>query len=110
MDEGLQELEKEGYPFIKRRRLVQPSREVLLSIRDRSKVEVQELFYDIHEVYNDSILYIENLHMIADIMDFIADSVLKINTRSFSIEYIKCSVLLYVISNGEVYCDRYFNI
>lgn len=110
MDEGLQELEKEGYPFIKRRRLVQPSREVLLSIRDRSKVEVQELFYDIHEIYNDSILYIENLSMITDIMDFIADSVLKKNTRPFSIEYIKCSILLYVISNGEVYCDRYFNI
>lgn len=110
MEEGLKELENEGYPFIKRRKLLQPSREVLLSIRDRSRVDIQILFSNIHQVYNDSILYIENLSTITEILDFLTKELLKRNSSNFSIEYLQCSILLYVISNGEVYCERYFNI
>lgn len=110
MEEGLRELDKDGYPFMKRRKLIQPSREVLLSIRNRSKVEVQELFSNIHQEYNDSIFYIESLSTITEIMEFLTKEIIKINSNYLSIEYIQCSILLYIISNGDVYCDRYFNI
>lgn len=110
MDEGLSELEKEGYPFLKRRKLIQPSREVLLTIRDRSKVEVQELFFLIHQNYLDSVIYLENLSTVSEIMDYLSNQILKNGIKSFSIEYIKCANLLYVISEGAVYCEEYFNI
>ncbi|WP_213066962.1 hypothetical protein, partial [Acinetobacter baumannii] len=89
MEEGLSELEKEGYPFLKRRKLIQPSREVLLTIRDRSKVDVQELFSLIHQIYLDSIIYLEKLSTISEIMDYLTNEVLKKGLKNFSIEYIK---------------------
>ncbi|HAV3158697.1 dsDNA nuclease domain-containing protein [Acinetobacter baumannii] len=110
MEEGLSELEKEGYPFLKRRKLIQPSREVLLTIRDRSKVDVQELFSLIHQIYLDSIIYLEKLSTISEIMDYLTNEVLKKGLKNFSIEYIKCANLLYIISEGAVYCNEYFNI
>lgn len=110
MEEGLSELEKEGYPFLKRRKLIQPSREVLLSIRDRSKVDVQELFSIIHQIYLDSIIHLEKLTNISEIMDYLTNEILKNGTKNFSIEYIKCANLLYIISEGAVYCNEYFNI
>lgn len=110
MSLGLSELEKEGYSFLKRRKLIQPSHDVLLSIRDRSKIEVQELFKNIHYIYNDLILYIETLEKLGEIVDYLTNEIIKKYNGSFSIEYIKCSIIIYIISDGEVYCERYFNI
>lgn len=110
MDEGLNELEKEGYPFLKRRKLIQPSREVLLNIRDRSKVDVQNLFSYIHESYIDSILHLEKLSKISEIMENLTNATLKNGINTFSLEFIKCATLLYIISDGAIYCDKYFNI
>lgn len=110
MEEGIEVLSSEDFPFLKRRKLKIAAPNVLLDIRDRTKSHVQELFKEIHEIYMNNILQLETYSTLTQINDSILKELLTMRNQIFSIDYLYCSILLYTISGGEIYCDKYFNI
>lgn len=108
---GINKLEHESYPHRKLKKIELASHEVLLDLRNRSKSNTQTLFTEIHHYYlrNDHIL--DELINFSSIVDQVATNIHSSeNDGFFSLEYIKCAVIIYDISNGKIYCEKFFNI
>lgn len=110
-DDGLKQLQSESYPFPKMQQLKDEIRILLVDITDRTKLDTQDLFHKAFLLYNKKINFYLGLNSLTDIINnFSEDLSLEINGYSFNINYLKSVTLILIISKGEVYNDRYFNI
>ena len=108
---GIHKLERESYPHRKLKKIELASHEVLLDLRNRSKSNSQNLFSEIHQYYlkNDELL--DELINFSSIIDKVSSDIYSSkNDGLFPREYIKCAVIIYDISNGKIYCEKFFNI
>lgn len=108
---GISQLQSETYPFPKLELLIDASKQLLVDITDRTKLEVQNLFYQA------SILYFTNkksyytLNSLTEMIGkYTEDLNLLENDIVFDTDYLKCVTLLFIISKGEIFNARYFNI
>ncbi|ATZ63024.1 dsDNA nuclease domain-containing protein [Acinetobacter bereziniae] len=108
---GIQKLERENYPHRKLKKIDLSAAELLLDLRNRSKKNTQFLFSSIHDYYLENSESLDELIQFSSIVDTVANEIFSTkNNGFFTIEYIKCAVIIYDISNGKIYCEKFFNI
>ena len=108
---GINKLEHEAYPHRKLKKIELASHEVLLDLRNRSKSNTQTLFTEIHHYYLKNDQALDELISFSSIVEKVATDIhCSENDSFFSLEYIKCAVIIYDISNGKIYCEKFFNI
>ncbi|MDC5305528.1 DUF4297 domain-containing protein [Acinetobacter baumannii] len=108
---GIEKLIRENYSHRKLQKLELISTQVLLDLRNRNNSILQSLFKTIDTLYKDQEEILDELNDFSSILEYTSNLIFtRENNGFFSKEYIKCAVILYDISNGEIYCEKYFNI
>jgi len=111
LKEGITQLRSENYPFPKLELLIDESRQILVDITDRTKLDVQNLFHQAHQLYKTRNSSYYNLNSLTEMVNnFTSDLMSYSDEPTQNINYIKCITLLFFISKGEIYNERYFNI
>lgn len=111
MEEGINTLDQEAYPYRQRKKILKSQTEVLLDLRNRNKDHSQNLFLEIHNFYSKNESLLDSLRTLSQTIDHISEKLFANRKYNFiTMEYIKCCVLIYDISDGDIYCEQYFNI
>lgn len=111
LKEGIKQLQSENYPFPRLELLKDESKQLLVHITDRTKLEIQNLFNRANLLYitNKSLYY--NLNSLTEMINTFSQDLASVkNDINFDINYLKCITLLFIMSKGEIYNERYFNI
>ncbi|TCB75558.1 DUF4297 domain-containing protein [Acinetobacter sp. ANC 3781] len=111
MKEGFRILNDEGYAYRLRKKILKTSTEVLLDLRNRDQEHNQNLFFEIDSFFSEHESIINNFETLSKLIDFVTDKIFLVRKHNFiTLEYIKCSVLIYEVSDGDIYCEQYFNL
>jgi len=111
LKEGIKQLQSESYPFPRLELLKDESKQLLVHITDRTKLEIQNLFNQANLLYitNKNLYY--NLNSLTEMINAFSQDLTSVkNDINFDINYLKCITLLFIMSKGEIYNERYFNI
>lgn len=110
-EKGLNQLRYENYPFPKLELLQEETRIILIDITNRTKIEVQEIFSISNTLYFSNKGKYYDCNSLTEMIHLFSDDIVSSSSNNvFNLSYIKCVALLFFISKGEIYNERYFNI
>ncbi|ETR95477.1 hypothetical protein M211_1222 [Acinetobacter lactucae] len=111
MNEGISTLSEEGYPYRSRKQIIKASTEVLLDLRNRNQQHSQNLFFEIDKFFSEQETMINKFDTLSNLINFVSERLFADRKYNFlTLEYIKCSVLIFEVSDGDIYCEQYFNL
>lgn len=109
--DGIAHLQSENYPFPKLLQLKNEIRTLLVHITDRTKLDTQDVFHKANLLYTCNLDTYYELSSLTEIIENYANDLYpKVNQYNFNINYLKSVALIFIMSQGKIFNEKYFNI